>query len=196
MTMRKTSRQEVAGRSKAESSRASILRWLPSGVIWGLAIMVCPTQPLAAQQPFASMLEDLRDREYGDVRTNLLAAVEAMPAEKYGFKATPEIRSFAEEVLHGAQVNNRLCGLAENDRGGVEAPTTLDKETVAAFFVASIERCDRVLAETTEENVLQPTFRGYIVGSHLTAMVGHCNHVYGRLTVMMRVAGVDPPTVG
>src|SRR5260370_15069626 len=40
---------------------------------------------------------------------NMVAAAEAMPAEKYGFKPTPEMNSFGNLVIHIVQSNNLLC---------------------------------------------------------------------------------------
>src|SRR3981189_1983868 len=40
---------------------------------------------------------------------NMVAAAEAMPAEKYGFKPTPEMNSFGHLVMHIAQSNNTFC---------------------------------------------------------------------------------------
>src|SRR5256885_16923695 len=40
---------------------------------------------------------------------NIVAAAEAMPAEKYGFKPTPEMNSFGHLVIHIVQSNNVLC---------------------------------------------------------------------------------------
>src|SRR5262245_21559402 len=43
---------------------------------------------------------------------NMVAAAEAMPAEKYSFKPTPEMNSFGHLVMHIAQSNNGLCAKA------------------------------------------------------------------------------------
>src|SRR5262249_41258763 len=40
---------------------------------------------------------------------NMVAAAEAMPADKFNFKPTPEMNSFAHLVMHIAQSNNGLC---------------------------------------------------------------------------------------
>src|SRR5216684_5960239 len=40
---------------------------------------------------------------------NMVAAAEAMPADKFGFKPTPEMNSFAHLVMHIALSNNGLC---------------------------------------------------------------------------------------
>ena len=39
---------------------------------------------------------------------NMVAAAEAMPAEKYGFKPSPEMNSFGHLVIHIVQSNNLL----------------------------------------------------------------------------------------
>src|SRR5258707_6888113 len=40
---------------------------------------------------------------------NMVAAAESMPAEKYGFKPTPEMNTFGHLVMHIVQSNNLLC---------------------------------------------------------------------------------------
>ena len=40
---------------------------------------------------------------------NMVAAAEAMPAEKYSFKPTPEMNTYAHLVMHSAQANYGLC---------------------------------------------------------------------------------------
>ena len=40
---------------------------------------------------------------------NMVSAAEAMPAEKYGFKPTPEMNSFGHLVIHIVQSNTLLC---------------------------------------------------------------------------------------
>jgi hypothetical protein len=49
-------------------------------------------------------------RTSGD--TNLVAAVEEMPADKFGYKPTPQQMSFANLVLHMTESNNYLCAKA------------------------------------------------------------------------------------
>src|SRR5258708_19189865 len=40
---------------------------------------------------------------------NMVAAAEAMPAEKYVFKPSPEMNSFGHLMMHIAQTNNTVC---------------------------------------------------------------------------------------
>jgi len=40
---------------------------------------------------------------------NMVAAAEAMPAEKYGFKPSPEMNSYGHLMMHIAESNNTFC---------------------------------------------------------------------------------------
>ncbi len=48
-------------------------------------------------------------RYFNPVRANIEAAAEAMPAEKYGFKLTPDQMSFGEWLLHSVERNYLDC---------------------------------------------------------------------------------------
>lgn len=165
-----------------------------------LVALLTPPARAAGQEVFESLVQDIREREYADVREHLVMAAEQMPVDHYSFRFGEGLRSFGEELLHAAAVNLRLCGLA-GDRappstGRVSTPLGSDKEAVLDTLRRSLTLCDAVLEEITDDETLEPTFGRYIRGSHLIAMVGHCNHVYGKLTLMMRVNGQMPPSSG
>ena len=166
-------------------------------VATGAATMLA--SPAGAQRPFQSLLEDLREREYGDVRGHLMAAAEGTPEDTYGFTFGEDLRSFGEELLPAAAVNFRQCGLASGGDRPDEVdpvPGPSDKDTVVEHLRRSLMLCDEALADITPAQALEPTFGRYVRGSHLIAMVGHCSHVYGKITLMMRVNGLMPPSSG
>ncbi len=153
--------------------------------------------PARGQSVLQSLSEDMREREYAEIRGKLLTAAEQMPADNYGFKAAPEIRSFGEELNHAADVNFQLCGLASpqanedrGDRPNVNRRTA--KVDIVARLLRSLELCDGALMQLTDEGAKQPTFGRYIRGSHVVAMLGHNWNVYGKLTIMMRLNGIAP----
>ena len=80
----------------------------------------------AAQQGMLTTItQDMREREYAEIRGKVLAAADVMPADHYDYRAAPDIRSFAEELNHTADVNFRLCGMASGEArppGGVQSP--------------------------------------------------------------------------
>ena len=155
-----------------------------------------------AQARFESLTQDMREREYSDIRERLVAAVDQMPADKYNFKAAPEIRGFGEEVNHAADVNFRLCGLisanspAEARNQPSRPPHGTDKASTVSRFMQSLELCDAALEALTDEDALTPTFGRFVKGSHAIAMLGHNSNVYGKLTIMMRLNGIAPGADG
>src|SRR6266403_3102959 len=78
---------------------------------------------------------------------NMVAAAESMPAEKYGFKPTPEMNTFGHLVMHIVQSNNLLCSKIS----GATAPDakladTDAKDKLVAGLKASFEYCTTALA--------------------------------------------------
>jgi hypothetical protein len=145
------------------------------------------------QQKFVTIAQDMREREFADVRARLLAAAGRMPAELYSYRAAPEIRSFGEELGHAADVNFRLCGyLTGEDAPGRPAEGAADKSAILSRLRQSFELCDRGLRDLTDEQARKPTFGPYIMASHVSAMLGHNWSVYGKLTIMMRLNRIAP----
>ena len=180
------------------------LRWYHARVLNGVAIIVAAAVGtvgsalnLAAQEaaPLTTITQDMRDREYAEIRGKLLAVAEVMPGALYEFRAVEEIRSFGEELNHTADVNFRLCGMAsgqrEPQRGGGRAPPTTKTEIVDRLR-RSLELCDEILATVTDATAVERTVGRYIRASQITAMLGHSWHGYGKLTIMMRLNGIVP----
>lgn len=162
-----------------------------------LTVLCFANWPASAQRPtFKSWSEDVREREYADVKSDLIAAVERMPEEFFSFRAAPEIRTFGEEIAHAAAVNDRQCLWAQGDRsaptdGAGDEPT---KASLLAWLRRSFARCDSVLTAFTDEEGLLPTFNHYVRASHVIAMVGHTSQVYGKVALLLRLKGIVPPS--
>ncbi|MFI5240014.1 MAG: DinB family protein, partial [Gemmatimonadales bacterium] len=82
---------------------------------------------LAAQEeanPVSAALKSDLQRS----QKNLVAAAEAMPADKYGFKPTPAQMSFGQLVLHVAGSNEFMCATI----AGTKAPQRAKVAATAA----------------------------------------------------------------
>ena len=64
---------------------------------------------------------------HATIRRNLAEAAEAMPAEEYAFKPTPQVRSFGELVGHVANANFFFCSQAKAEK----SPATANYEKAA-----------------------------------------------------------------
>jgi len=62
------------------------------------------------KDPVSSVVKEILPHQ----EKNLVAAVEEMPADKFGYKPTPQQMSFAHLVLHMTESNNYLCAKAGN----------------------------------------------------------------------------------
>jgi uncharacterized damage-inducible protein DinB len=130
---------------------------------------------------------------------NMVAAAEAMPADKYGFKPTPEMNSFGHVVMHIAQSNNILCGKIS----GTTAPDTKvadtdGKDKLVAALKASFEFCGTALANVDDSKLGESmVLFGNRPSSRAAALIGLSdgwNDHYGAEAIYLRLNGILPPT--
>jgi uncharacterized damage-inducible protein DinB len=140
---------------------------------------------------------------HATIRRNIAEAAEAMPTGGYGFKATPQVRSFAELVGHVVNANFFFCSLAR----GEAMPSTAnheqihDKAGLTKALTESLAYCDAAYAATTDANFGQlvklPGARGGSQASRGSVLVfntTHNNEHYGNLVVYLRLNGLVPPS--
>jgi hypothetical protein len=101
-------------------------------------------------RPLASVIQ-----KAFDVNVNyLMIAARMMPESSYGFRPTPDLRTFAEQVNHATAAQYSFCNQA-GVPPGVErkAPPALRTVTAKADIIKalddSVAYCDRVLAAAT-----------------------------------------------
>src|SRR5215470_3868061 len=89
---------------------------------------------------------------HATIRRDLAEAAEAMPADEYSFKPTPQVRSFGELIGHVTNGNFYFCSQAK----GEKSPATQNYERVAdkAALVKALHDalayCDDVHNATTD----------------------------------------------
>jgi uncharacterized damage-inducible protein DinB len=142
---------------------------------------------------------------HATIRRDLAEAAEAMPAEDYAFKPTPQVRSFAELVGHVANANFFFCSQA----AGTKSPATANYERIAdkaALVKAlndSLAFCDGIYDSTTDANFNQPATMGplgpmqatsTLRGAILMFNTTHNNEHYGNIVVYLRLKGQVPPS--
>jgi uncharacterized damage-inducible protein DinB len=136
------------------------------------------------------------------IRRNLAEAAEKMPAGDYGFKPTPEVRSFGELLGHVANANFFFCAQAKGEPSPstVNHERTADKTELVKALQASLSYCDDVYRATTDANVNQMvTLAGRGGGQTTRGLVlmfntAHNNEHYGNVVVYLRLKGVVPPS--
>jgi DinB superfamily len=130
---------------------------------------------------------------------NMVAAAESMPAEKYGFKPSPEMNSFGHLVMHIAQSNNLFCskisGAAAPD---VKYAESDPKDKLVAALKASFEYCTTALEKVDDSKLGdQMMLPGNRPGSRAGAMMslyGSWTDHYATEAIYLRLNGILPPT--
>lgn len=130
---------------------------------------------------------------------NMVAAAEAMPAEKYGFKPSPEMNSFGHLVMHIAQTNNLLCskisGAAATD---VKYSESDPKDKLVAALKASFEYCTTALEKVDDSKLgEQMMLFGNRPASRAAALItlsGSWTDHYATEAIYLRLNGILPPT--
>ncbi len=130
---------------------------------------------------------------------NMVAAAEAMPAEKYGFKPTPEMNTFGHLVMHIAQSNNMLCskisGMAAPE---VKIADTDSKEKLVEALKASFEYCTTALEKVDDSKLGDQMMlfgnRPFSRAGVLIVLSDDWYDHYGTQAIYLRLNGILPPT--
>jgi DinB family protein len=130
---------------------------------------------------------------------NLLAAAEAMPADKYSFKPTPAQLTFGGIIVHIAGDNHITCSAIAGLKPDVPAKVspTAPKEEQLAALRSSIEFCQSTLAKVTDA-MLADTVSWYggkskRVGAMIGLVEDWSDH-YSQQAGYLRLNGILPPT--
>jgi uncharacterized damage-inducible protein DinB len=137
--------------------------------------------------------------------------LDAMPADKYGFRAVDSIRSFAEQMLHLAFSNVVLAtvGTGVHDSGvqnifinrnPEKSPTAQSKDSVVYYVNTSYDFIINAIKNMDfgklSENVTQRTpggNRSEIRLAWLLKAFEHQTHHRGQCTIYIRLLGIRPP---
>src|ERR1700758_1188789 len=130
---------------------------------------------------------------------NMVAAAESMPADKYGFKPTPEMNSFGHLMIHIVESNNLLCSKIS----GAAAPDTKladadGKDKLVAGLKASFDFCTTALANVDDSKLGESlVLFGNRPATRAAALIGLSdgwNDHYGAQAIYLRLNGILPPS--
>lgn len=138
---------------------------------------------------------------YETVRGYLTRASEAMPDEHYGFKPTPDVRSFRELLGHVANANYSYCSAAlgvENPNKANFEQTATSKGAMVKALSDSFAHCDKAYAI----DEMKAHEKARISGAErprfyaLVQNAAHDFEHYGNVVTYMRMKGLVPPSSG
>lgn len=155
--------------------------------------------PALAQQavPAANAADDLLGAWNREAK-KLVDMAEDFPEEKYNYKPTADVRSFAEQLQHVAEANQRFARLSRGEPpGGESHDAAKSKAEIAALLKKSFEEGAAAIQQAGEAGLSQtvklPTRTVTRFGLWTAAIVNAAEH-YGNLVVYYRLNGLVPPT--
>jgi hypothetical protein len=130
---------------------------------------------------------------------NMVAAAEAMPTEKYGFKPSPEMNSFGHVVMHIAQSNNGLCSkISGTPAPEVKIADTDSKEALVGALKASFDYCTTALEKVDDSKLGDQMMlfgnRPFSRAAVLIILSDDWYDHYGAQAIYLRLNGILPPT--
>lgn len=160
------------------------------------ALLLAATSPSSAQGVTLAgdMLKDWQQQK--GLMVNI---ADAMPEDKFGYKATPAQRSYGEQVMHAVQVNQMLL----NTLGAKTPAPTIDlKATTKAGIVQALRQSydygEAVFKEFNDAawtaEVAGPRFVGQATRVRIANFaMTHSMDIYGQMVVYLRLNGIVPP---
>jgi uncharacterized damage-inducible protein DinB len=138
-------------------------------------------------------------KDYQSARDNFIRAAEKMPEANYGFKPSPDVRSFAQQVAHVADDQYNLCGPAKGETRKGAYTAIEDSMSKKTELLAALEQafayCDGAYDALTDASGAEP-----IAGKSRTKFgmlnwnLWHTWEHYGNVVVYLRMNGLVPPT--
>lgn len=157
-----------------------------------------------AQPMQADSIRSLVLREWARAKAYTNDYLNTMPADKYNFRATDSVRSFAQQMLHLAQGNLFIMSMAS----GAETPswahadlehskTASSKDSVVYYVNKSYDYCISSVSETPldkwGEIVKTPFGKELSRFALMMKTFEHQTHHRGQSTIYIRLVGVKPP---
>ena len=152
-----------------------------------------------AQSTSPSMVKELV-ATWQRAATDIIDVAEAMPEEKYGYKPTPEISTFRDQLVHVAGITQRFVDSAKGTKSESGQPhKAMTKAEVIALLKQTFQVGQETLGSLTDAQLLEQVkfpFGDRMV-TRFTFWLGPLYQVrnhHGQLVVYLRLNGIVPPT--
>jgi len=138
--------------------------------------------------------------QWRDVTERLIGVAEAMPADKYGYKPTDEVGTFADQVKHVCTAMRILLANAEGkqiplDQAGLDSLKT--KEEILVELRKRVDEGTAVILRIPrkhDDDVVESQFFGKTTRRFLILQaIAHDNNHYGQMVMYLRLNGITPP---
>ena len=177
--------------------RESFLRVLVVALVVGFGLAGCQVEAPALQSGQAKELLD----SWINNGKKLIEMAEDFPEDKYGYKASEEIRAFGEFIRHIAAVNFRYVRMEqgqEYDPAEFAPENFKGKADLAALIKRSYDEGAALIEQSGDAQIVEAVKNPY--GDYTNSRfafwmqaVEHAAEHYGNLVIYYRLNGLVPP---
>jgi uncharacterized damage-inducible protein DinB len=150
--------------------------------------------------PACSTLQCDTLADWTRTRDALIGVANAMPDDKFSFKPTPAQESFAQRLMHVAQIDVKLlAGLGGKTAAPALNGSAATKADVVAALNQSFAYGESVIKEFNDQQLLERVMPLPFLGPSASRAriisydLQHTQDIYGQLVVYLRLNGVTPP---
>lgn len=152
---------------------------------------------LPAQTPAPSLAKELA-ATFQRSATEIIDIAEAMPADKYGYKPTPDVSSFGDQLVHVAGITQRFIDSAKGTKTEAAHHGAMTKPEVIALLKKTFESAQEVITPLTDAQLLEPVKfpfgdRTVTRATFWQGSLYQIRNHYGQLVVYLRINGIVPP---
>jgi uncharacterized damage-inducible protein DinB len=165
-----------------------------------LVLVVAAITPslLSAQTPAPSLAKEIA-ASFQRASTEILDVAEAMPAEKYGYKPTPEISSFGEQLVHVAGITQRFVDTAKGTQTEAPHHAATTKPEIMELLKKTFNSAQEMINPLTDAQLLEPVKfpfgdRTVTRATFWQGPLYQIRNHHGQLVVYLRMNGIVPPT--
>ena len=163
-------------------------------IVLAMAVWAGMSAAAGAQSTAPGLAADL-EKDWTAQKARMVALAEAMPADKYEFKATPPQRTYAEQLLHLAEAHVGMFKRLDA-AGKVTAPTLGKDHGREAVIKAVTDSYDYGLAVIKADPARDWTAAaagGNTAARTVWSAMNLASNHYGQLVVYLRLNGIVPP---
>jgi uncharacterized damage-inducible protein DinB len=153
---------------------------------------------LSAQTPAPSLAKELA-ASFQRAATEILDVAEVMPAEKYGFKPTPEVSSFGDQLVHVAGITQRFIDSAKGVKTDAAHQGAMAKPEIVGLLKKTFQSAQEIITPLTDAQLLEPVKfpfgdRTVTRATFWQGPLYQIRNHHGQLVVYLRMNGIVPPT--
>jgi uncharacterized damage-inducible protein DinB len=165
-------------------------------MIFGVLAVVAPSS-VSAQTTAPSLAKELV-ATWQRATAEIIDVAEVMPENKYGYKPTPEVSSFSDQLVHVAGITQRFIDSAKGTKSD-SAHKAMTKAEVITLLKSTFQTAQDLISPLTDAQLLEPVKfpfgdRTVTRATFWQGSLYQIRNHHGQLVVYLRMNGIVPPT--